>query len=139
MFGIRYIKTAPTQYVIHYAAGNKRRAGAGLAFFYYAPSSEIAVVPVGSADAPFIFNEMSADFQPVTVQGQLTYRITDPEALAVLLNFTVSGEPDQYRTDDPEKLACAWSIWCSRACGLRSSPCRCGTRSAARRRWRGGH
>ena len=104
MLGFRYIKTAPTQYVIHYAAGRKRRAGAGLAFFYYAPAAEIAVVPVGSADAPFIFNEMSADFQSVTVQGQLTYRITDPEALALLLNFTVDGHPDDYRSDDPEKL-----------------------------------
>jgi hypothetical protein len=105
MFGIRYIKTSPTSYIIHYQGGRKRRAGLGLAFFYYQPAAEIAVVPVGSADAPFIFNEMSADFQPVTVQGQLTYRICDPEGVAALLDYTVAGSPDSYRSDDPEKLS----------------------------------
>ena len=105
MFGIRYIKSGPTSYIIHYQGGRKRRAGLGLAFFYYQPAAEIAVVPVGSADAPFIFTEMSADFQPLTVQGQLTYRISDPEGVASLLDYTVDGQPDGYRSDDPEKLS----------------------------------
>jgi hypothetical protein len=105
MLGFRYLKTAPTQFVIHFQGGRKRRAGLGLAFFYFRPSSEIAVVPVGSADAPFIFNEMTADFQPVTIQGQLTYRISDPEGVAQVLDYTILEHPDEYRSDDPEKLA----------------------------------
>jgi len=105
MFGFRYLKTAPTQYVIHFQGGRKHRSGPGLAFFYFRPSSEIAVVPVSSADAPFIFNETTADFQPVSVQGQLTYRISDPEGVAQVLNYTILGAPDEYRSEDPDKLA----------------------------------
>jgi len=104
MFGIDYIKAGPTQYVIHYRNGQVARAGSGLAFFYWAPLSSIAVVPIASADAPFIFNEVTADFQAVTVQGQLTYRVTDPQLLASLLNYTVLGAVDRYATKDPEKL-----------------------------------
>jgi hypothetical protein len=105
MLGIHYLKAGPTHYVIHYQNGRIRRQGAGLAFFYYRPSSAIAVVPIGSADAPFIFNEITADFQPITVQGQLTYRITRPEMVASLLDYTIGGRIEQYQTDDPEKLA----------------------------------
>ncbi len=104
MFGIHYIKASPTQFVLQYSAGHKRRAGAGLAFFYYKPSASIVVVPVGSADAPFIFNELSQDFQPLTVQGQLTYRVREPELVASLLNYTVDASPSRYVSDDPQKL-----------------------------------
>jgi hypothetical protein len=105
MFGIQYIKVNPTYYVIHFAGGRKRQAGRGLSFFYYKPSSSIVVVPVGSADVPFIFNELSQDYQPLTVQGELTYRIFDPELVASLLNYTVDSLPTRYISEDPQKLA----------------------------------
>jgi hypothetical protein len=104
MFGIRYLKAGPTHHVIHYQNGRVRRAGPGLAFFYYQPPSSIVAIPVGTADVPFIFNESTADFQPVTVQGQLTYRIGDPQMVASLLDFTVDGRVDEYVSEDPEKL-----------------------------------
>src|SRR5258706_15047451 len=104
MFGIQYLKADPTQYVLHFQNGRVAHAGAGVAFFYYQPISSIAVVPVGSADVPFIFNEFTADYQPVTVQGQLTYRVSNPKLVASLLNYTVDGGENKYVTDDPDKL-----------------------------------
>jgi regulator of protease activity HflC (stomatin/prohibitin superfamily) len=105
MFGIEYLKTEPTQFVIHYQGGRKRRSGAGLAFFFYRPAAAISVVPLSSADVPFIFSEKSADFQPLTIQGQLTYRITDPERVAATLNYSVNVRPYRYLSEDPQKLA----------------------------------
>jgi hypothetical protein len=104
MFGIHYIKAGPTQHILHYRGGKIRRSGTGLAFLYYLPAATLAVVPVGSADAPFIFNEISADFQPVTLQGQLTYRITEPERVAAILDYSIEGAVDHYSSEDPEKL-----------------------------------
>lgn len=104
MFGIHYLKTDPTHYVIHYHNGRLRRAGPGLAFFYYRPTTSIAVVPLASADVPFIFNELSADFQPLTVQGQLTYLISDPQRVAGLLDYTIKGAPNLYVSEDPARL-----------------------------------
>lgn len=104
MFGFQYIKVTPTQYVLHFRDGKLRRAGTGLAFFYFKPSSSIVVVPIGSADVPFIFNEISADFQAITIQGQLTYRVQDAQRVASLLNYTVDGRPIKYVSEDPQKL-----------------------------------
>ncbi len=104
MLGIEYLKAAPTQHIIHYANGQLRHSGAGLAFFYLKPSSSIVVIPLASADVPFIFNEVSADFQPLTIQGQLTYRISDPNKVAALLDYTIDGRLDEYISEDPEKL-----------------------------------
>lgn len=104
MFGIHYLKANPTQYVIQFVNGRKKRAGAGLSFYYYGPRATISVVPIGSADVPFIFEMMTEDFQPATVQGQLTYRIIDPELVASLLDYTVKKSVDDYVSEDPEKL-----------------------------------
>ena len=104
MFGFQYIKVTPTQYILHFRGGKLRRSGAGLAFFYFRPSSSLVVVPIGSADVPFIFNEISADFQAITIQGQLTYRVNDAQRVASLLNYTVEGRPMQYVSEDPQKL-----------------------------------
>ena len=67
MFGIRYMKVPPTTYVMQVKNGGVKREGTGLAFFYYGPSSTIVAVPLNSTDVPFIFNEVTRDFQAVTV------------------------------------------------------------------------
>lgn len=99
-----YLKAAPTTYVLHYHRGRLRREGPGLAFLYFRPAATIVAVPIGSADVPFVFNEVTGDFQGVTVQGQLTYRVADPHRLASLLDYSI--RPDgRYVSDDPDKLA----------------------------------
>ena len=75
---LAYMKVSPTTYVLHYQGGRVRRQGPGLAFWYLRPVSTIVAVPLASRDVPFAFNEVTADFQPVTLQGQLTYRVADP-------------------------------------------------------------
>lgn len=104
MFGIKFAKFQPGTYVMQYKNGSIRREGAGLAFFYYAPTTAMVAVPVGSSEVPFIFEESSADFQQITVQGQVTYRINDPKRVASLLNFSINPNNQQYISDDPKKL-----------------------------------
>jgi hypothetical protein len=100
---LAYMKVPPTKYAIHYRQGKIRQQGAGLSFFYYVPASTIVVVPFASADAPFVFQESTREFQPITIQGQLTYRVSDPRKLASLLDFSVDSN-GSYKSDDPEKL-----------------------------------
>lgn len=100
---IGYMKAAPTTYVIHHQNGRVRREGPGLSFFYFAPASVISTVPLASRDVPFAFQETTADFQAVTVQGQLAFRIVRPLATAALLDFSV-GVTGRYTSDDPDKL-----------------------------------
>ncbi len=103
MLGIKFMKAAPTTFVLHFKKGRVRREGPGLSFFYYAPTSTIVAVPLASADVPFAFQESTADFQSVAIQGQLTYRVADPKKLASLLDFSL-GPQGQYRSEDYRKL-----------------------------------
>lgn len=100
---ISFIKVPPTTYVLQYKHGAVKRAGAGLSFFYYAPTSTIVAIPMASADVPFVFQEATADFQSVTIQGQLTYQVADPSRLAALLDFSVDNHGTYY-SEDPRKL-----------------------------------
>lgn len=104
MFGIRFIKVEPTDFVLQFKRGKIVREGAGLSFFFFAPTTSLVSIPVGSVDVPFIFEEVTADFQEVTVQGQLTYRIAEPKKLSQLMNFTLAPNGKDYVSDDPKKL-----------------------------------
>ena len=100
---LAYSKNAPTTYVLHYQNGKVRQEGPGLAFWYFKPSSTIVAIPLSSRDVPFAFSEVTADFQSVTLQGQLTYRVAEPRRLAALLDFSVRAT-GHYISDDPEKV-----------------------------------
>ena len=101
---LNFMKVPPTTYVLQYKHGKIKREGAGLSFLYYAPTSTIVTIPMASADVPFVFQEATADFQSVSIQGQLTYRVSDPKRLSSLLDFSVDKRRT-YFSDDPRKLA----------------------------------
>jgi len=103
MIGIKFIKFDSMTYVIKYKNGAIAREGRGLSFYYYAPTTSIAAVPLGSNNLPFIFNETTLDYQNVGVQGQIIYKVSNPKQLAELLDFTVDHR-GVYKKDDTEKL-----------------------------------
>lgn len=103
MFGVNHIKFDSMTYVLHFKNGNIQREGRGLSFFYFVPNSSIAAIPMGSNDLPFIFSESTNDYQTVTIQGQISYKISTPKTLADVLDFTVNDN-GQYKKNDIEKL-----------------------------------
>ncbi|WBL75974.1 SPFH domain-containing protein [Bradyrhizobium xenonodulans] len=104
MFGIKFIKAQPTTYLMKYRAGAVIAEGAGLSALYYAPVTTLVAIPIGSRDAPFIFEQIARDFQTLTVQGHVTYRISEPKKASTMLDFTLKSDGKTYETDDPEKL-----------------------------------
>lgn len=104
MFGIGFIKAQPTTHLIQYRGGQVVREGAGLSFFYYAPTTSLVAVPVASQNEGFIYQLLTRDFQGVTVQGQVAYRVAEPRKTAALLNFALKPDAKDYTSDDPEKL-----------------------------------
>jgi regulator of protease activity HflC (stomatin/prohibitin superfamily) len=104
MLGLNYIKVSPTSYLIQYKDGKIVKEGAGVSFFYFAPTTTIVLVPINSVDLPFIFQEVTSDFQNITVQGKITYKVSDPKLLASLLDFSINAH-EQYLSEDPQKLS----------------------------------
>jgi hypothetical protein len=105
VFNIGYFKGQPTDYIFKYSSGRLTNEGPGLAFYYLKHNTQIVAVPTGSTDVAFAFNELTNNFQEVTLQGQLTYRIFDPKRAAALLNFTIDPVTGSHVTDAPAKLA----------------------------------
>ncbi|OGR32382.1 MAG: membrane protease subunit, stomatin/prohibitin [Desulfuromonadales bacterium GWD2_61_12] len=104
MLGIKFIKVQPTDYLLQYRKEKLVREGAGLSFFYFAPITSLIRIPMASADVPFIFQEVTSDFQEVTVQGQITYRSSDPRKLAQMMDYSLAADGRDYASDDPDKL-----------------------------------
>ena len=105
MLGFKFVKFEPNEYVLMYRNGKVVREGSGLSFFYFAPSTSLVMVSAGSVEVPFIFEESTADFQSITVQGQVTYRIEDPEKITRFLNYTLDGSGRRYVSEDPLRLS----------------------------------
>ena len=103
MFGFNFIGFDSMTYVIKYANGRVDKEGRGLSFFYFQPNTSIVAIPMGSNNLPFIFSDMTRDYQSVTIQGQISFKVGDPAQLAALLDFTVDAR-GRYKKDDSEKL-----------------------------------
>lgn len=104
MFGIRFIKSQPTTHLMHFRGGKLIREGAGLSRFYYAPVTTMVAVSVASHDRPFMLDLVTADFQSVTVQGQVTYRISEPRRTASMMDFSLMPNGKDYSSEDPARL-----------------------------------
>jgi regulator of protease activity HflC (stomatin/prohibitin superfamily) len=105
MLNIGFFKAQPTEYILKYVAGRVVREGPGLAFFYFKHNTQLVAVPTSSMDANLVFNEVTNNFQSVTIQGQFTYRIHGPKQAAALLNFGMDPQSHVYLSKDPDRLA----------------------------------
>ena len=99
-----YFKGQPTDYVIKYSGGRPRGEGMGLAFYYWGYNTQVVAVPTQSQEANFVFKELTSDFQEVTLQGQVTFRIKEPKAAAKLFNFSINPLTYHYLSEDREKI-----------------------------------
>lgn len=104
MFGFKFVKFQPTEYVLKYKNGKITKEGIGLSFYYYAPTTSLVMIPFGSTDSPFIFEEVTSDYQSITIQGQVSFKVSEPKKIAEVLNFTLDKTGKVYTSDDPKKL-----------------------------------
>lgn len=86
---VRHLRSEPTMHTLQYRNGAVTRSGRGLAFWFLPMVTGVAEVPVDDREATFLFHARTVDFQEVTVQGALTYRILDPERVAAHVDFTL--------------------------------------------------
>lgn len=105
---VRHLRSEPTLHTLHtlqYRAGALTRSGRGLAFWFRPMTTGVAEVPVDDREATFLFHARTVDFQAVTVQGALTYRILDPEQVAAHVDFTIDLAAGTWTRTPLEHLA----------------------------------
>lgn len=103
MFGFRFVKSQPTVHLMQFRSGQVVCEGAGQSFWYHAPTSTLVAVPLASQDRPFMLDLVTADFQAVTIQGQVTFRVSDPRRTAAMMDFSVDAD-GAYRSAEPQRL-----------------------------------
>jgi len=108
----RHLRAEPNQYILHYRKGNLTRSGAGLTYWFLSLSAAVAQVPVEDIETTFVLKERSADFQEITLQATLTYRVVDPEKVAQRINFTLSLENGVWVEQPLRQLENLWAHWC---------------------------
>ena len=104
MLNFKSIKFLPSEYVFKYKNGKIVKEGKGLSFIYYVPNTSVVVIPTSSADVPFIFQEITNDYQTVSVQGQITYKIADYKRVSEILDYTYDMKKKKYVTEDYKKI-----------------------------------
>jgi regulator of protease activity HflC (stomatin/prohibitin superfamily) len=101
----RHLRAEPTNHVILWKDGQKRKSGPGLSFWFMPLGASLCEVPLDDRDLAFCFRARSLDFQEVVVNGVITYRTQDPELLAQRIDFSLDTQSGAYRKDPLDKLA----------------------------------
>ena len=86
---MKYKKFEPTEYVIRVKNGEIIQEGPGLSFFYSTRTTSMMVLPTTASDTGFAFDQIiTSDFQSVSVQGDISYIITDYRKAAQMVDFS---------------------------------------------------
>lgn len=96
---IRYKKFESTDYVIKVKKGSIVDRGPGLSFFYNTMTTSMMVIPTTAFDTSFAYDDiMTADFQKLNVQGDISYVIANYEKAAKMVNFSYKDTKKEYET-----------------------------------------
>ncbi|WP_086829489.1 SPFH domain-containing protein [Allokutzneria sp. NRRL B-24872] len=98
-FGYRHLRGVPTAYVRHLRGGKLAHEGTGLSFWYRPLTAVVSEVPVDDRELPLLFHARTADFQDVTVQLALTFRVVDPALATQRIDFSVDPDTGRWRGD----------------------------------------
>jgi regulator of protease activity HflC (stomatin/prohibitin superfamily) len=102
---LRHLRAAPTAHVRALRRGRVVHDGAGLAFWFRPLTASMSEVPLDDRELPLLFHARTADFQDVTVQASITYRIIDPTLAAQRIDFAIDTESGQWRASPLEQVA----------------------------------
>lgn len=103
--GLRHLRGTPTVHVRHVKHGKVVHNGTGLSFWFRPRSAVLSEVPVDDRELPMLFHARTADFQDVTVQMTITYRVADPTLAAERVDFSIDPETGIWRGDPLAQIA----------------------------------
>lgn len=93
---LRHLRSEPSAHILRYRRGGVVRSGRGLSFWFLPMSTGVAELPMDDRDLYFLFHGRTRDFQDVTVQGVVTFRVADPDRLASRVDFSIDLKSGGY-------------------------------------------
>jgi regulator of protease activity HflC (stomatin/prohibitin superfamily) len=101
----RHLRGTTTTHVQHVRNGRTIHAGVGATFWFRPLSAVLSEVPVDDRELPLLFHARTADFQDVTVQATVTFRVTDPVTAAGRIDFSLDPDHGIWRGTPLEQVA----------------------------------
>jgi len=98
------LRSEASNHVIRYRNGRVRRSGRGLVLWFRPETTSIAELPMDDREMALFVKGRSQDFQAVTVQGTLTWHVTDPELLATRVDFSIGLSSGQYQAEPIQRI-----------------------------------
>ena len=102
---LRHLRGTPTMHVRQHRRGKLVRDGVGLSFWFRRLIAVISEIPIDDRELPLLFHARTSDFQDVSVQATVTYRITDPAAAATRLDFSIDPDSGAWRVAPLDQIA----------------------------------
>ena len=102
---VRHLRGTATVHIEHVRNGKIIHAGTGSSFWFRPLSAVLSEIPVDDRELPLLFHARTADFQDVTVQATLTFRLTDPALAAARIDFSIDPDTGRWRTTPLEQVA----------------------------------
>ncbi len=101
----RHLRGDPSYHLLRFRRGRLVGSGTGIAFWFFPLNTSIVEVPMDDRELPFLYHARSQDFQDVTVQGVITFRVVDPVRLSERVDFSVDLKTGVLVEQPLEKLA----------------------------------
>ncbi len=101
----RHLRGDPSYFFLRYRRGQLIDRGRGIGFWFSPMSTSIVEVPLDDRELPFLYHARSRDFQDVTVQGVITFRVVDPAHLSQRVDFSIDLKTGALVEQPLEKLA----------------------------------
>src|SRR5665213_2455984 len=102
---VRHLRGTATVHIEHVRNGKIIHAGTGSSFWFRPLSAVLSEIPVDDRELPLLFHARTADFQDVTVQATLTFRLTDPALAAARIDFSIDPDTGRWRATPLEQVA----------------------------------
>lgn len=104
-FWISHLRGEASAHQLLYRGGKLWMHGRGLAFWFLPLSVSLAEVPLDDRELPILFHGRSSDFQDVSVQAVLSWRVANPEVLASRVDFTLDLRTGRWPGEPLEQVA----------------------------------
>jgi len=101
----RHFRGTPTQYVRHLRGGKVAHEGVGESFFFRPLSAVLSEVPVDDRELAVLFHARTADFQDLTVQASVTFRVVEPVTACARIDFAVDPDTGRWRGTPLDQVA----------------------------------
>ena len=102
---LHHLRAAPTSHVLRYRKGALVRSQPAQSFWFRPLSTTVAEVPIDDRELPFLFHARSRDFQELTVQGAIAFRVADPELVARRIDFAIGLDDGRWTQAPLEQVA----------------------------------